>query len=333
MPPPIPRVTVIGTGAMGTLCALILAERGSRVTLWGRSSDRVAALHRDRRNDRYLPGHHFPESLTVTGNAHEAFSDPDLIVSAVPCQYIRNVWQRLAAATPRGVPVVSVAKGIEVETLLLPTAVISQELGDVPLACLSGPSIAPEIAKKKPATVVLASSDADVARRIQEGFSTEYFRVYSSKDLIGVEVAGGAKNVIALAAGICDGLECGENAKASLITRGLVEITRLGVALGARPETFAGLAGMGDLITTCASRVSRNRTAGERIGRGASADQVVADTPSVIEGIPTTRSVLALAGRSGVEMPIVAAVASVLFDGHRPQDAIQSLMTRRLHAE
>ncbi len=185
----------------------------------------------------------------------------------------------------------------------------------------------------KPTSVVAASEDEALAKLVQTGFSTSYFRVYTSRDLLGVELAGAVKNVIALAAGIGDGIEAGDNAKAALVTRGLVEITRLGVAMGASLDTYRGLAGVGDLITTCISKIGRNRSAGERIGRGATADEVIASTPSVIEGIPTTRSVLELARKHKVEMPIVSGVATVLFEGRRPADAIEELMTRRLHGE
>ena len=333
MPSVISHATVIGDGAMGTLCALLLAERGARVTLWGRDAAHVAQLARDRENKRYLPGYRLPESVRVVHEPVEAMVNASLIVSAVPCQFVRPVWQRLASLVPASVPVVSVAKGIEVSTLLRPTGIIADCVGPVPLACLSGPSIAPEIAAHKPATVVVAASDPDVASLVQVGLSASYFRVYTSDDLLGVELAGAVKNVIAIAAGICDGLDGGDNAKASLLTRGLVELTRLGLAMGASPETFRGLAGVGDLVTTCVSKIGRNRSAGERIGRGESAEAVVASTPSVIEGIPTTRSVLALAAQYDVELPIVAAVASVLFERRDPQGAIAELMTRRLKGE
>ncbi len=199
--------------------------------------------------------------------------------------------------------------------------------------CLSGPSIAPEIAERKPASVVVAAEDETLARRVQEGMSTSYFRIYTSADLLGVELAGAVKNVIALAAGMCDGLGAGVNTKAALLTRGLVEITRLGVALGAQAETFRGLAGVGDLATTCFSPVSRNRTAGERLGKGMTCEEVIASTTSVVEGIPTTKALLELAARHDVEMPITEAVASILFDDVRPQEAITRLMTRRLRRE
>lgn len=333
MPSSIARATIIGDGAMGTLCALLLAEHDTKVTMWGAFPDHIATLQRDRENKQFLPGYPFPESMAVVSEPSEAFCDPALIVSAVPCQYMRSVWERFMAHVPRDVPIVSVAKGIEVGTLLRPTAIIRDCIGDVPLAALSGPSIAPEVAAKKPASVVIACEDPDVATLVQAGFSTEYFRAYTSTDPVGVELAGASKNVIALSAGICDGIEGGCNAKASLVTRGLVEITRLGVALGASADTFRGLAGVGDLMTTCISKVSRNRTAGERIGRGATAEEVIAATSSVIEGIPSTKSVLALAQRHHVEMPIVSAIALVLFEGRRPADAIRELMTRPLKSE
>lgn len=326
---------------MGTLCTLLLAERGVRVTLWGASPQRIAVIARDRENRRYLPGHPLPDTITPTADPERALADrPQLIVSAVPCQYLRAVWSAIAHHMPESVPVVSVTKGIENGTLLRPTQIIQQcaaQAGHapdrVPLACLSGPSIAPEVAARKPATVVVAADDPGVAGLVQTTLSTKYFRVYTSGDLLGVELAGAVKNIIALAAGICDGIEAGDNAKASLITRGLVEITRLGHAMGAHADTFRGLAGVGDLITTGVSQVGRNRSAGEKIGRGMTADAVVASTPSIIEGIPTTRSVLALAAKHHVELPIVSAVASVLFDGRSPADAIDALMTRRLREE
>ena len=327
------RATVVGDGAMGTLCALMLAEQGARVRLWGAFPEHIAELTRDRENRRYLRGYPLGDRIVPVAEPAEAFDDPDLIISAVPCQYIRSVWERFAGLVGRTAPIVSVAKGIEVDTLLTPVGILRECVGDVALVCLSGPSIAPEVAAKKPTGVVAASEDELAANRTQDAFSRSYFRVYTSRDVVGVELAGASKNVIALAAGIADGIEAGVNAKASLLTRGLVEITRLGVAMGASPDTFRGLAGVGDLVTTCVSPVSRNRSAGERIGRGATTEQAIAATDSVIEGIATTRSVLALAHRHDVEMPIVSAVASVLFEGCRPADAIDQLMTRPLGAE
>ena len=333
MSPHIPRATVIGDGAMGTLCALLLARNGTDVALWGRSDEHVAELDRARENKRYLPGHRFPDNVRPGSDAAAAFDGAAAIVSAVPCQYMRGIWKCLSDCVPHNVPIVSVAKGIEVGTLQRPTDIIRDCIGGGSLACLSGPSIAPEIADQKPASVVVAADDPDFAELIQVGFSTNYFRVYTSDDLLGVELAGAVKNVVAIAAGICDGIDGGDNGKAALVTRGLVEITRLGTAMGALPDTFRGLAGVGDLITTCVSKIGRNRSAGECIGKGMTADEVIASTPSVIEGIPTTRSVLELAAKHNVEMPIVSGVASVLFEGRSPAEAIEALMTRPLRGE
>ncbi len=333
MPQAISRATVVGDGAMGTLCALLLADRSVGVTLWGRDAAHVQTIQSERENRRYLPGHALPDSIKITGDDSEAFGDPDVIVSAVPCQFLRSIWMRLRGVAPKGVPVISVTKGIEIETLLLPTQIIGECLGSISAACLSGPCIAPEVAAKKPASVVIASEQTETASMVQQGLSANYFRVYTSEDPIGVEVAAAAKNVIALAAGLCDGIGAGDNAKASLITRGLAEITRLGVAMGAQESTFRGLAGIGDLFTTCVSKIGRNRSAGERLGRGEKVDQIIASTDSVIEGVSTTRSVLDLARREGVELPIVAAMAEVLFDGRSPGDAVEALMTRPLGGE
>jgi glycerol-3-phosphate dehydrogenase (NAD(P)+) len=326
-------VTVVGTGAMGTLCALLLGGKGITTRLWGRRPEHVERLLHDRENVAYLPGFALPERVTPISSDAQALADCSLIVSAVPCQFVRSVWTRLARSTPPGVPVMSVAKGIEVDTLLLPTQVIEQCVGERPMACFSGPCIASEVAEGKPASVVVASDDLGLADRLQVLFSTPVFRVYTSGDTLGVELAGALKNVIALAGGICDGIGAGCNAKAALVTRGLVEITRLGTAMGAWPDTFRGLAGIGDLITTCISPASRNRSAGERIARGITAEELVASTASVIEGIETTKSVLDLSRKYGVEMPIVSAVAALLFEGVSPEKAIRALMTRPLGAE
>lgn len=318
---------------MGTLCAMLLACRGIRVALWGVHPDQVADVAGARENRRHLPGFRLPNGISVTDDARRAFDGAGLVVSAVPCQYTRAVWSRIAPAAPGGVPIVSVTKGVELDSLLRPTEVLAAVAPGAPLACLSGPCIAPEVAAGKPTSVVAAASDNDVALLVQQAFSNGRFRVYTSGDIVGVEIAGAAKNVIALAAGICDGIEAGDNAKASLLTRGLAEIARLGAATGASPATFRGLAGVGDLFTTCVSKIGRNRSAGERIGRGVPVAQVIESTPAVIEGIPTTRAVLTLAERHHVEMPITAAVASVLFDGVHPEQAIDRLMSRQLKSE
>ncbi len=327
-------MAIIGDGAMGTALGLLLAERGLSVTLWGAFPENIDEIRRTCENARYLPGYPLPKAILATADAGEALRGAELIVSAVPCQFIRGVWQRFAGLVPTGVPICSISKGIENETLLRPTQIIEQVLGrGRALAVLSGPSIADEVARRLPASLVAASEDGELAERIQQTFSTEWFRVYRQVDVVGVELAGATKNVIALAAGIIDGLGAGDNAKAALLARGLVEITRLGVALGAKRETFAGLAGMGDLFTTCASPHGRNRKAGEMLGRGAKTAEVIRATNSVIEGIPTTRSVVELAARNQIEMPITQQVYHVLFDDKDPREAIRDLMSRQLISE
>ena len=262
------KATVVGTGAMGTVLAQILAGNGVHVALLGRRSEQVDALLTTRENRRYLPGIKLSERVVPVVDPAKALAHAEVVFSAVPCQHLRETWERLGSYVGAGVPVCSVTKGIETHTLARPSQIIDAHVGDNPIAVLSGPSIAPELARCLPATVVVACAVEGVARLVQNVLTTSAFRVYTNPDVLGVELAGALKNVIALAAGILDGLRAGDNAKAALLTRGLVEITRLGVALGARQETFVGLAGVGDLVTTCVSPVGRNRSAGERIGRG-----------------------------------------------------------------
>lgn len=327
------KATVIGIGAMGTVTAQILASNGAKVALVARDCEPVDEIFRQRENTRYLPGVRLSERITPTNSVSAALQNTQLIVSAIPAQFVRGEWERRGPAVPRGVPIGSVTKGIEIATLCRPSQIIAEYAPHNPLAVLSGPNIASELVRCLPATVVVASSTPGVAELFQQALGTSWFRVYTSADVLGVELAGALKNIIALAAGILDGLKAGDNAKAALLTRGLVEISRLGVALGARPETFQGLAGVGDLFTTSVSPHGRNRSAGERIGAGATAERVIAETPAVIEGIPTTRAVLELARRQRVEMPITQAVHEVVFEGKPPLLAITELMTRPLKAE
>jgi glycerol-3-phosphate dehydrogenase (NAD(P)+) len=330
------NVTIIGEGGMATVSSILLADNGHHIRLWGFFPEAVADLRSSRENKRFLPGVKFPDSVVFTADPAEAFASADgtgradFILATTPTQFIRLHWRGLTAHCPAGLPIVSVAKGIENDTLLRPSQVLAELLGagGHPMAVLSGPNIARELAQRKPATATVASADPALARTVQQAFSTGYFRVYTNPDLVGVELAGAVKNVIAIAAGILDGLGAGDNAKAALLTRGLVEIARLGVAMGARRETFTGLAGLGDLVTTCVSPFGRNRSFGEAVGRGRKVAEVLARTASVVEGVATTRSVLALAGRCGVEMPITQAVHAVLFDGKPAAQAIDELMRR-----
>jgi glycerol-3-phosphate dehydrogenase (NAD(P)+) len=332
------RVAIIGDGAMATLCAMMLAENGHAVRMWSAFPQAASDLARTRENRRFLPGPRLPATVEVTAEEAAALEGADLAIQAVPTQFVRTWWSRLVEHCPAELPICSTAKGIENRTLLRPSQVVLQVLGDPEptaraVAVLSGPCIAPQVARHLPATVTVAANQPGFAEQIQTLFHRPYFRVYTNEDLVGVELAGAVKNVVAIAAGVLDGLDAGDNAKAALVTRGLAEITRLGLAMGARRETFAGLAGVGDLMTTCMSREGRNRSFGEAIGRGQTVQQALAATQSVIEGVATTASVVELAARLDVTMPITEAVHSVLFAGRAPRDAITELMTRPLKAE
>ena len=330
------RVTILGDGAMATVCSILLTTGGHSVTMWGAFEESIERLVQDREQRKLLPGVRVPPGVRLTANDADCFDGATLVLSAIPTQYMRSVWDRLAPHVPKAVPIVSVAKGIENGTLLRPTQVIADVLGHAhsagqprsQLAAMSGPNIAAELARYLPATAVAAAEDAGLARRVQAAFSTQWFRVYTNQDVVGVELAGATKNVIAIAAGILDGLAAGNNAKSALVTRGLVEIMRLGLAMGAKLDTFHGLAGLGDLITTCVSPEGRNRTVGERIGKGRKLDEVLGAMDSVAEGVPTTRSVMQLARRYGVELPITEAVHAVLFEDKDVIHALSDLMTR-----
>jgi glycerol-3-phosphate dehydrogenase (NAD(P)+) len=327
------RITVVGDGGMGTVCALMLCENGADVTLWSAFKEQAAAIQQDRVNTKFLPGVQLPDNLTATANVAQA-AQGDLLISAVPTEYLRGVWARFAESLESDTPICSVTKGIENHTLLRPTEMLAELVGeDRSYAALSGPNIAPEIARKLPATAVVASCDASLAQRVQDAISRPYFRVYTNPDRVGVELAGAMKNVIAIAAGIVDGLGLGSNAKAALITRGLVEIARLGVAAGAQQETFAGLAGLGDLVTTCISSEGRNRSFGQAIGQGSSPDDILASMTMVVEGVATTRSVIELAQRKNISMPLSQGVHDILFSQKSPREVIIELMTRPLRGE
>jgi len=328
------RVTIIGDGAMATVSALMLHSNQLDVTLWSVFPDYAKEMAQTRENIRYLPGFSIPTAVRITSDTHEALDgNPDLIVSAVPCQFVRSVWSKLADLAPRNAIYVSVTKGIENETLMRPSQILRELLGEINLVVLSGPSIAVEVARNLPGTLVAASENTEHARIVQSLFTTQSIRVYTNKDIVGVELAGAMKNVIALAAGMVDGLQAGDNAKAALLTRGLVEISRLGIALGARPETFSGLTGLGDLVTTCISPHGRNRRMGELIGRGFSREEAEKQIRSVVEGVATTESVVALAKKHSVEMPITESVHAILFEGKKPREAIRDLMARGLKEE
>ncbi len=324
-------IAVLGDGGWGTTLAIHLHRLGHRVRWWGAFPDYVRLLARRRENPKFLPGISIPRRLPITADLGEALRDAKLVVLAVPSQHLRGVLHRVRRYPPAVKAFVSVAKGIETRTLKRMSQVIAEELGPVPIAVLSGPNIAPEIARGYPASSVIASTHARLAADVQHAFMSERFRVYTSRDVIGVELGGSLKNPIAIAAGIGDGLGFGANAKAALITRGVVEMARLGVAMGATSETFWGLSGLGDLITTCLG--GRNRRLGEQLGKGERLSEILAHTEMVIEGVETTKAAVALGRRAGVELPIIEQVYAILFRRKDPRHALQSLMVRVPKAE
>lgn len=328
------NISIIGDGAMGTICGLILCSKNLNVKIWGHDPAQLKEIADAGENIHFLPGYPLPKELKFTPDDTNIAAGAELLISAVPCQFIRPVWQRLKPHIPADIPIISVAKGVENETLLRPTEVLAEVLGrDKGLAVFSGPTIADELAQKLPATATVASTDSALAKQLQETLTVSWLRVYTNDDILGVELAGAMKNVIAIAAGCIDGIKAGDNAKAALLARGLAEIQRLGMAMGANEKTFAGLSGLGDLVTTCISPMGRNRSFGERIGKGRSVDQAINATKSVVEGVATCKSVVGLAQKYNVEMPITQAIYSVLFEDVSVKDAITALMTRKLKAE
>jgi glycerol-3-phosphate dehydrogenase (NAD(P)+) len=321
---------ILGAGAWGTAIALVLAKNSAHaVRLWSARPEHAAVLQERRENVRLLPGVPIPEGILLTSDIAEAVAGADLLIAAVPTVYLREALTRIAAAVPRDRPVLSLAKGLENTSFLRPTQIVTEVLGNEDVAVLSGPSHAEEVSRNLPTTVVVASDDLTLAQWIQQHFTTERFRVYTNLDVVGVELAGALKNVIGIAAGIGDGLGFGDNAKAALLTRGLAEMTRFGVAHGAETATFPGLAGMGDLITTCMSRHGRNRHVGECLARGQTMDQIVRGMTMVAEGVYTARSVHERAQRMGLSMPITAEVYRVLYEGKDPLTAVKDLMLRQ----
>jgi len=328
------HAAIIGDGGMGTLSALLLASNGIRVRLWSAFEEHVADMQRTGTNERFLPGFRLPEDLVVSTDAAAVTQGADLVIVAVPSRYLRGALERIRDALPSEAVYCSVVKGIENESLLRPSEVLETVVGPRRTVVLSGPCLAREVAAELPAAVVVASADTAATGQVCRAFATDWFRLYTNDDPVGVELAGALKNVIAIAAGLSYGLDLGTNTVAALVTRGLAEIGRLGTALGARPETFAGLAGLGDLVTTCLSPMSRNHTVGETVGRGRSLQDALAEmAPAEPEGVRTTWSVMALAEREGVEMPITRQVYEVLFQGKPPPDALADLMNREMKAE
>ncbi len=325
------RVLIVGAGGWGTAMAVLLAQGGAGVTLLAHRPERADELKRTRENAHLLKGVKIPESVEPVAAVAD-FAAFDWCFCAVPTRFVRSMFAPLASRYPRELPLISLTKGIEQESLLLPSALLKHLLSAQHVLALSGPSHAEEVARGMPASVVVAG-DAQHAQTAQKLVSGKTFRAYVTDDLLGVEIAGAAKNVVAIAAGILEGLKFGDNAKAALVARGLAEITRLGVALGAKERTFYGLSGVGDLYTTCASPHGRNRAFGLRVGKGEKPLDILASQEMEVEGFNTAKALKALAARVGIEMPIVEQACRVLYEGANPRDAVIELMTRNLKAE
>ncbi|GAB2927968.1 NAD(P)H-dependent glycerol-3-phosphate dehydrogenase [Streptomyces mayteni] len=329
------RVAVYGTGSWGTAFAIVLADAGCEVTLWARRPEVVEAVNATRTNQEYLPGVRLPETVRATADPAEAARGAEFAVLSVPSQTLRDNLAGWAGLLAPDTVLVSLMKGIELGTAKRMSEVIEEVAGVGPerVAVLSGPNLAAEIAERQPAASVVACVDETVAKRLQAACHTPYFRPYTNTDVIGCELGGAVKNVIALAVGIADGMGLGDNTKASLMTRGLAEISRLGLAMGADALTFAGLAGMGDLIATCSSPLSRNHTFGTNLGRGMTLEETIAVTRQTAEGVKSCRSVQDLARRHGIDMPLTETVVRIVHEGTSPQVAVGELMSRTAKAE
>ncbi len=327
------KIAVIGDGGWGTALSVILDGRGQSVILWSVSPEYTRVLDEKRVNIKFLPGVPLSKTIKFTAELKEAITGAEFVVLAVPSKYMRPVLERMRGISLNGTTVVSVAKGIEQKTLMRMSQVIQQILNPERLVVLSGPTIAYEVAVGYPAAAVVASQEKEIAEAVQQNLSTKRFRLYTSIDVAGVELGGALKNVIAIAAGLSDGLGFGTNAKSALLTRGLGEVTKLGVLAGARRKTFSGLSGLGDLVTTCLSEKSRNRSFGEAIAKGMSAGEILKSTEMVVEGVETVQSARELAKKLKTEVPIMQEVYQILFEGKDPRKSVDLLMSRPLKAE
>ena len=321
-------IGVIGAGSWGTALALLLCHNGHAVTLWSIMEEEVALLRTERENPSKLPGVKLPESIAVTSDLQEAAAGKELLVLAVPSPYIRSTAHSMRELVKEGQKIVNVAKGIEERTLMTLSEIIEEEIPGADVAVMSGPSHAEEVGKGIPMTIVVGAGKRKTAEYVQSIFMNEVFRVYTSPDVLGIELGAALKNVVALAAGIADGLGYGDNTKAALITRGIAEIARLGTAMGGKMETFGGLSGIGDLIVTCASMHSRNRRAGILIGKGYSYEDAMKEVKMVVEGVYSAKAAMGLSEKYGVQLPIIEQVNEVLFHGKRADEAVKDLMLR-----
>ncbi len=327
------KIGILGAGSWGIALTALLSGNGHEVTVWSIDKNEIEMLNTYREHKTKLPGVIIDDSVTFTTDAETAVKNAGMLVMVVPSPFIRSTAKTIAPYVTQEQIIVNVSKGIEESTLMTLTAVISQEIPGVKVGVLSGPSHAEEVGKRMPTTVVAGANDKEVALLIQDIFMSEFFRVYTSPDVLGIELGGALKNVIALAAGMADGLGCGDNTKAALITRGIAEITRLGIAMGGSIETFAGLSGIGDLIVTCASKHSRNRKAGFLMGQGKSYKEAMDEVKMVVEGVYSAKAALMLAKNYHVEMPIVEIINKVLFENYNTTDAMRDLLTRNRTAE
>lgn len=322
------KVSVIGAGSWGTALAILLEKNGHQVTLWSHREEEAKELAKSREHKSKLPGVQIPDGIEITGDLENALKEKEVLVFAVPSVAVRSTARKVAPYVKEGQLIVNVAKGIEETTLMTLTDIIEEEIPGAKGCVLSGPSHAEEVSRGLPTTCVVGAKDKETAEFLQNIFMSPVFRVYISPDILGIELGGALKNVIALAAGTADGLGYGDNTKAALITRGITEIARLGIAMGAKADTFYGLSGIGDLIVTCASKHSRNRKAGYLMGQGRSMQQAMDEVNMVVEGVYSAKAGLALSQKYTVEMPIIEQVNKVLFEGKAPADAVKELMVR-----
>ena len=324
---------MLGAGSWGTALAIALAGRFESVRLWARDSSRASAMQTSRQNDRYLPGFQFPEKVCISADLRFAAAEASIVLIAIPSQHLRHVLDECAPSLEPKAALVSAAKGIEESTLRRMSEVISETLPGRSVAALSGPTFAKEIAAGEPAAVVIASEDLNFAEKVQRDFATSALRLYTSSDLVGVEVGAALKNVIAIGAGICRGLGLGSNSVAALVTRGLAEITRLAIAMGGKPRTLSGLAGLGDLVLTATGDLSRNRYVGVQLGRGQKLDQILSEMTMIAEGVRTCDAAFALGRKMKVDLPIISKMHEILYEWKDPRLAISELMERPLTTE
>ncbi len=326
-------ISIIGDGGWGTTLAVYLAKKEYNIKLWGAFPQYVEEVKKTRINHKFLPAVKLPNNVEITSDLNFAINESKILVLAVPSQFLRSVLQKIKPLNLKNKTILSIVKGIETTTLMRVSQVINDVLGNVNLAVLSGPTIAIEVVKNIPTTAVIGCKNTKTAKTLQEIFNSKTFRIYTNPDVVGIEIGGSLKNVIAISCGVCDGLGYGTNTKAAIVTRGLAEMSRLGTALGAKPQTFAGLTGLGDLITTCFSAQSRNRSVGEQLGKGVTIAKILDSMAMVAEGVETAKAAYHLSVKHKIPMPITQEVYNILFKGKSAQSAVTDLMTRKTKAE